>query len=154
VRRMTRCFVEREASAVICFEDVPLDDVRHYGIAKPRTSGDIFEIDDLIEKPSPDEAPSTLAIAARYVLAPSIFEALEGTRPGKGGEIQLTDAIRAVIRGGGKVFGVRLNDQERRYDIGNFDAYFQAFVEFALADPRHGAELRRHLEDLLHVPHA
>jgi UTP--glucose-1-phosphate uridylyltransferase len=154
VRRMTRCFTERDASAVIAFEDVPPDDVRHYGIASPRTSGDIFEIDDLVEKPAPEEAPSTLAIAARYVLAPSIFDALEHTKPGKGGEIQLTDAIRSVIRGGGRVYGVRLNHQERRYDIGNFDAYFQAFVDFALADPRHGAELRRHLEELLHVPHA
>jgi UTP--glucose-1-phosphate uridylyltransferase len=154
VRRMTRCFVEQEASAVIAFEEVPLAEVSQYGIASPRTNGDIFEIADLVEKPSPSEAPSTLAIAARYVLAPCIFEALEHTTPGKGGEIQLTDAIRTVIRGGGRAYGVRLSEHERRYDIGNFDAYFQAFVEFALADPRHGAELRRHLEQLLHVPHA
>jgi UTP--glucose-1-phosphate uridylyltransferase len=58
------------------------------------------------------------------------------------------------IRQGGKAYGVRLTGGERRYDIGNFDAYFQAFVEFALADPKHGEALRRHLEDLLHVPHA
>lgn len=154
VRRMTRCFVEREASAVIAFEEVPIEEVSQYGIAKPRTPGDIFEIEDLVEKPSPSEAPSRMAIAARYVLAPSIFDALERTKPGKGGEIQLTDAIRAVIRGGGRAYGVRLSDHERRYDIGNFDAYFQAFVEFALADPKHGAELRRHLEQVLHVPHA
>jgi len=154
VKRMTRCFAEQGASAVIAFEDVPLADVSQYGVAKPRTDGDIFAIDDLIEKPSPAEAPSTLAIAARYVLSPSIFEALATTTPGKGGEIQLTDAIRAVIRGGGHVYGVRLGAEERRYDIGNFDAYFQAFVEFALADPRHGADLRRYLEHLLHVSHA
>jgi UTP--glucose-1-phosphate uridylyltransferase len=154
VRRMTRCFVEHDASAVIAFEEVPLGEVSQYGIAKPRTDGDIFEIADLIEKPSPAEAPSRMAIAARYVLAPSIFEALARTTPGKGGEIQLTDAIRTVIHGGGRAYGVKLSPQERRYDIGNFDAYFQAFVEFALADPRHGAELRRHLEHLLHVPHA
>jgi len=83
-----------------------------------------------------------------------VFDALEKTPPGKGGEIQLTDAIRALIRQGGKAYGVRLTGGERRYDIGNFDAYFQAFVEFALADPKHGEALRRHLEDLLHVPHA
>jgi UTP--glucose-1-phosphate uridylyltransferase len=154
VRRMTRCFQERGASAVIAFEEVPLADVSQYGIARPRGTGDVFEIEDLVEKPSPDEAPSRLAIAARYVLAPSIFEALAQTAPGKGGEIQLTDAIRAVIRDGGRAFGIRLDAAERRYDIGNFDAYFQAFVEFALADPKHGAELRRHLEHLLNVPHA
>jgi len=154
VRRLAQAFVEREAVAVIAFEEVPDAEVVHYGIAKPRGGGDLFEIDDLVEKPPPGEAPSNLAIAARYVLSPAIFDALEATPPGKGGEIQLTDAIRALIRGGGRVFGVRLGAGEQRYDIGNFDAYFQAFVEFALADPRCGAALRRHVERLLHVPHA
>jgi UTP--glucose-1-phosphate uridylyltransferase len=154
VQRMARCFAERQAQVVIAFEEVPREEVSHYGIAKPRTDGDIFEIEDVVEKPHPSDAPSTLAIAARYVLAPSIFDALERTAPGKGGEIQLTDAIRTVIRGGGRAVGVKLSGSERRYDIGNFDAYFQAFVEFALADPKHGAALRRYLEELLHVPHA
>jgi len=151
VRRMTACFTERRAAAVIAFEDVPREEVRRYGIAKPADEGEIFAIEDLIEKPSVEEAPSTLAIAARYVLAPEIFDALEKTPPGRGGEIQLTDAIRAVIRSGGRAYGVRLDAGERRYDIGNFNAYFRAFVEFALADPRFGASLRRYLEDLLHV---
>ncbi len=151
VKRMTACFVERRAAAVIAFEDVPREEVRRYGIAKPADENEIFEIEDLIEKPSQEEAPSTLAIAARYVLAPEIFDALENTPPGKGGEIQLTDAIRSVIRGGGRAYGVRLDASERRYNIGNFNAYFRAFVEFALADPRFGAPLRRYLEDLLHV---
>ncbi len=154
VGRMKRTFIEKNAAAVIAFEEVPIEEVSHYGIAKPRTTGDIFEIADVVEKPSPEEAPSRFAIAARYVLAPSIFDALAQTAPGKGGEIQLTDAIRSVIQGGGRAYGVTLGAHERRYDIGNFDAYFQAFVEFALADPRHGAELRRHLEQLLNVPHA
>jgi UTP--glucose-1-phosphate uridylyltransferase len=151
VRRMAACFTERRAAAVIAFEEVPREEVRRYGIAKPADEGEIFEIEDLIEKPSVEEAPSTLAIAARYVLAPEIFDALEKTPPGKGGEIQLTDAIRTVIRNGGRAYGVRLDAGERRYDIGNFNAYFRAFVEFALADPRFGAPLRRYLEDLLHV---
>jgi UTP--glucose-1-phosphate uridylyltransferase len=151
VRRMTACFAERRAAAVIAFEDVPREEVRRYGIAKPADDGEIFAIEDLIEKPSVEEAPSTLAIAARYVLAPEIFDALEKTPQGKGGEIQLTDAIRTVIRNGGRAYGVRLVAGERRYDIGNFNAYFRAFVEFALADPRFGAPLRRYLEDLLHV---
>jgi len=151
VRRMTACYEERRADAVIAFEEVPRAEVRRYGIAKPADTGDIFGIEDLIEKPSVDEAPSTLAIAARYVLSPRIFEALATTPPGKGGEIQLTDAIRTVIRQGGRAYGVRLDASERRYDIGNFDAYFRAFVEFALNDPRHGARLRRYLEGLLHV---
>lgn len=153
VQRMVACFEERKAAAVIAFEDVPRAEVRRYGIAKPASSGDTFEIEDLVEKPSVDEAPSTLAIAARYVLSPEIFDALARTPPGKGGEIQLTDAIRSVIRAGGRAYGIRLAEGERRYDIGNFDAYFRAFVEFALADPRFGEPLRRYLEGLLHVSH-
>jgi UTP--glucose-1-phosphate uridylyltransferase len=155
VERMTRCFAEKGAAAVIAFEEVAADEVHQYGIAAPRGGGgDVFEIADLVEKPSRGEAPSHLAIAARYVLSPAIFDALDRTPPGKGGEIQLTDAIRAVIRSGGRAFGVRLGADERRYDIGNFDAYFRAFVEFALADPRHGAALRDHLEQVLRVPHS
>lgn len=154
VGRMTACFLDRRAAAVIAFEEVASDEVQRYGIAKPRGDGEVFEIEDVVEKPAPGDAPSRLAIAARYVLSPAIFETLARTPPGKGGEIQLTDAIRAVIRGGGKAYGVRLHDAtERRYDIGNFQSYFEAFVEFALADERFGAPLRRFLEDLLHAPH-
>jgi UTP--glucose-1-phosphate uridylyltransferase len=149
MRRMTDCFESKGAAAVVAFEEVPREDVRHYGIAQPKSPGDIFEIADVIEKPSAQEAPSNLAIAARYVFTPTIFEALARTKPGKGGEIQLTDAIRLVIQEGGRVYGVRLTKGERRFDIGNFDTYFRAFVEFALADEKHGAALRAHLERLL-----
>ena len=154
VQRMTRCYQEREAAAVIAFEEVPQSDVGQYGIAMPKTDDELFEIADLVEKPSPGEAPSNLAIAARYVLSPAIFKALARTRRGKGGEIQLTDAIRAVIQNGGRAYGVRLRPGERRYDIGNFEAYFEAFVAFALADPRFGPALRRHLLDALDVSHS
>jgi UTP--glucose-1-phosphate uridylyltransferase len=153
VRRMVQCYREQDAAAVIAFEEVPPGDVGQYGIARPKTDGDLFEIADLVEKPAPRDAPSNLAIAARYVLSPAIFEALGRTRRGKGGEIQLTDAIRTVIQNGGKGFGVRLRPGERRYDIGNFEAYFEAFVAFALADPGYGAALRRHLLDVLNVSH-
>jgi UTP--glucose-1-phosphate uridylyltransferase len=108
---------------------------------------------DVIEKPSVEEAPSTLAIAARYVFAPAIFDALKRTPPGKGGEIQLTDAIRLLLQEGGKVYGVTLQE-ERRYDIGNFDSYFRAFVEFALADEKYGAGLRDYVEQLIHDHHS
>ena len=154
VQRMTQCYLEQEAAAVIAFEEVQPEEVGQYGIAQPKTDGEVFEILDLVEKPAPREAPSRLAIAARYVLSPGIFPALARTRRGKGGEIQLTDAIRAVIRNGGRAFGVRLRAGERRYDIGNFDAYFEAFVAFALADPKYGAALRRHLQDVLDVSHS
>jgi len=154
VDRMTRCYHERDAAAVIAFEEVAHDEVSQYGIARPKTDTEVFEIADLVEKPRPHEAPSNLAIAARYVLSPSIFGTLANTRRGKGGEIQLTDAIRSVIRDGGRAYGVRLRQGERRYDIGNFQSYFEAFVEFALADPRFGAPLKKRLLEILDVSHS
>ena len=154
VRRMTQAFVEKNADVIVAFEQVPMSEIHHYGVAKPRTDGDVFQIDDVIEKPSAVEAPSNLAIAARYVFAPKIFDALARTKPGKGGEIQLTDAVRIVLKEGGKVYGMKLHAEERRFDIGNFDAYFRAFVEFALADEKHGAELRKFLEQLIHGDHS
>ena len=153
VERMIEIFTEEQAAAVIAFEEVPFDEVHQYGIAKPKQSGEVFEVEELIEKPSVNEAPSNLAIAARYVLSPAIFDAIRHTQPGKGGEIQLTDAIRLLIQNGGKVFGSRLNGSEKRYDIGNFESYFNAFIEFALADDKYGDSLRKSLEELLHAHH-
>jgi UTP--glucose-1-phosphate uridylyltransferase len=149
VRRMTQCFEEQDAAAVIAFEEVPEHEVSQYGIAKPASDDEVFRILDLVEKPSTRDAPSRLAIAARYVLSPAIFQALDATQPGVGGEIQLTDAIRRLIRDGGRAYGVVLGPDERRFDIGNFDAYFRAFVEFALADPKHGPALRAFVERLV-----
>jgi UTP--glucose-1-phosphate uridylyltransferase len=147
--RMTKCFAEKKAEAVIAFTEVPRHRVPYYGVAKPKEDGDDFELEDVIEKPRVEEAPSNLVIAARYVFAPSIFEALEQIQPGSGGEYQLTDAIRLVIQGGGKVHGIRLGVDERRYDVGSFDSYFQAFVEFALADEKYGTSLRDYLKNML-----
>ena len=150
VRRMREVFEEKQAAAVIALEEVPREEVRHYGIAQPRrTVNGLVELADLVEKPNPSDAPSTLAIAARYVLSPAIFDALDATSPGVGGEIQLTDAIRRLIRDGGRAYGIVLGPDERRFDIGNFDAYFRAFVEFALADPKHGPSLRAFVERLV-----
>ncbi|MCH5375711.1 MAG: UTP--glucose-1-phosphate uridylyltransferase, partial [Planctomycetes bacterium] len=72
--------------------------------------------------------------------------------PGKGGEIQLTDAIQLVLSSGGKGIGVRLHAHERRFDIGNFGSYFRAFVEFALADPQYGDGLREFVQTLMKSP--
>jgi UTP--glucose-1-phosphate uridylyltransferase len=150
VRQMTDLFESAAAAAVIAFEEVPREEVVHYGIAQPRGSvGDVFELDDLVEKPDVEEAPSNLAVAARYVFSPAIFDYLRRTEPGKGDEIQLTDAIRALIRDGGRVMGVRLPPEQARFDIGNFESYFQAFIEFALADPDHGKQVRAFTQRLL-----
>jgi UTP--glucose-1-phosphate uridylyltransferase len=99
--------------------------------------GGSFLIDDLVEKPTPESAPSNLAIAARYIFGPEIYPALENTPPGKGGEIQLTDAIRILLQEGRKIIGTCLGEGERRYDIGNFESYFEAFIEFALVEYPH-----------------
>jgi UTP--glucose-1-phosphate uridylyltransferase len=154
VSRMVRTFDATGAAAVVAFEEVPRAEVSRYGIAQPGAEHDgTFPLRSVVEKPSPREAPSTLAIAARYVFAPSIFDALERTLPGKGGEIQLTDAIRRLIDEGHPVLGLRLRPGERRFDIGNIDAYFRAFVEFALADERHGPALRAFVRGLLDADH-
>ncbi len=89
VRRMIDVFAQQRAEAVIAFEEVPRSDVHRYGIADPKSDGDVFELADVIEKPSVEEAPSSLAIAARYVFAPSIYDAIDREAPGKDGEIQL-----------------------------------------------------------------
>lgn len=154
VERMKEQFIKKEAAAVIAFEEVPPTEVFRYGIAAPREDGDIFELADIVEKPPVGEAPSNLAVAARYVFSPVIFDALEKTGFGAGNEIQLTDAIRRLIREGHKVYGVRLQPHEKRYDIGNFGAYFRAFFEFALTDKTYGSDLRQHLEALLDADHS
>lgn len=150
VARMIDQFDASGADVVVAFEEVPSNEVVQYGIAKPRgAGGTTFELEDVIEKPAIDEAPSNLAVAARYVFSPAIFEALRETPPGKGGEIQLTDAIRLLLRQGCKGIGVSLSGSERRFDIGNFDSYFRAFCEFALRDPEYGPGLRAFVRQLL-----
>lgn len=150
VSRMLEEYERTKADIVIAFEEVPRKEVIRYGIAEPAgVVGDVFDLKDIVEKPSVDEAPSNLAVAGRYVLGPSIFEALAETKPGKGGEIQLTDAMRIVLKRGGKGVGLKLPASERRYDIGNFGSYFRAFVDFALTDPKYGEALRAHVRQRL-----
>lgn len=150
VQRMTDEFGSSKADIVVVFEEVPKAEVVRYGIAKPRGEvGSRFELEDLIEKPSVEEAPSQYAVASRYVLSPAIFEALEETKPGKGGEIQLTDAIRILLQRGAKGVGMVLPPDERRFDIGNYGSYFRAFADFALADPDYGDQLRDYLRSVI-----
>lgn len=118
---------------ILGVQEVPLDKVQQYGIVKPQAiSQDTWLVEDVIEKPPVSEAPSRLAISGRYILPPEIFAALENTPPGRGGEIQLTDAIKALI---GKVPTSALRFAGRRYDIGDKQGYLEATVEFALKRP-------------------
>ena len=110
---------------------------------------DVFRVVNLVEKPSPKDAPSNLAIAGRYIFSPVIFDMIRRVKPDKRGEIQLTDAIQFMCEEGRRVMAVKLTPEEKRYDIGNFPSYFESFVEFALADPIYGADFRIALERLL-----
>jgi UTP--glucose-1-phosphate uridylyltransferase len=150
--RLRRCFEAEQPAAVIAFEEVPADAVEKYGIAATRERGDVFALDDIVEKPRRDEAPSRLAVSARYVFAPAIFEALRETPVDAAGERQLTHAVQRLLRAGQKVLGVRLAAGETRYDVGSFPGYYRAFLAAALEDPEHGPALRAHLAKLLEEP--
>lgn len=150
VQRMVELFVSRSASCVIAVEEVPQDEVCHYGVISPADGpGDTIRVVNLIEKPKPKDAPSNLAIAGRYVFSPIIFDLLRRVQPDGRGEIQLTDAIQMLCEEGRRVLAVKLPRTEKRYDIGNFPSYFETFVEFALADPMYGEQFRRRLEEML-----
>lgn len=121
LKRMIDQHDKEPDSFVLGTRQVPLEDVQKYGIVKPKgeTHNNIVEIEDVIEKPSHKNTPSTLVFAARYIMPASIFEALDRTSPGKGGEIQLTDGIRLLLKEGLKGYSVGLTEKEKRYDIGN-----------------------------------
>jgi UTP--glucose-1-phosphate uridylyltransferase len=149
LREMMRLHLENEAACTLAVEEVAPEEVYRYGIVKPvgeLSSTGAFQVDDLVEKPRVDAAPSNLAIAARYIFSPVLFEAIRRTAPDRSGELQLTDSIRLLIQLGHKVQAVRLRPGERRYDIGNFESYFKAFIDFALTDEKYGYMVRQYLK--------
>ncbi|MGC7873145.1 UTP--glucose-1-phosphate uridylyltransferase GalU [Desulfosporosinus sp. SYSU MS00001] len=121
---------ERYDATVVGVQPVPNDDVRKYGIIAPQdTKGQTYQVKDLIEKPTPFQAPSNLAIMGRYILKPSIFSILHTLERGAGNEYQLTDALRQVCFHEG-LLAWRLEGE--RYDIGDKFGYLQAIVEMGL----------------------
>jgi UTP--glucose-1-phosphate uridylyltransferase len=149
VKRLIAAFADNDVACAIAVEEVPDDQVSLYGIVKEAGGGEVFAINDLVEKPRREEAPSNWAIAGRYVFAPDLFGALKRTDFDQRGELQLTDAVRLLLREGKRVIGVRLPATEKRYDIGNFESYFETFVEFALTDPIYGERLRKRVKEIL-----
>ena len=130
--------------------EVPDAEVSRYGVIDPdpdANTGDerLFRVRGLVEKPHSDSAPSKLAIIGRYVLSPKIFEILESTPRGAGGEIQLTDAIEKLMAEQ-DVFAYAF--EGRRYDAGTTMGWLKASVELALERPDIGAEFRRFLSGL------
>ena len=151
-RRMAEAFVDHGADVAIAVEEVAAERVSQYGIVEPAGSGEAFPIRTMVEKPAVEAAPSRLAVAGRYVFSARIFDVIRGVSADRGGEVQITEAIRLVAQQGGKVLGVKLRPEEHRYDIGNMPSYFETFIEFALADPDHGDRVRNHLLRVLEVP--
>jgi UTP--glucose-1-phosphate uridylyltransferase len=150
VNAMMQAHRDLKAAAVVAVEQVPSDEAHRYGIVSIQGAepppGEPVAITDIIEKPPRGAAPSTLAVAARYIFSPAIFEALARTPPDRQGEIQLTDAIKLLIQMGQPVYAWPLRSDQRRYDIGNFESYFRTFIDFVLADERYGYLARQYIK--------
>ena len=117
-------------TTVVGVQPVPQEDVSKYGIVDCKLVEDrVYKVKDMVEKPDSDKAPSNIAILGRYIITPAIFEFLEKAKPGKGGEIQLTDALKELI-GVEAIYAYDFIG--RRYDVGNKLGFLQATVEFAL----------------------
>ena len=134
---------ERHGGSVIAVEEVPHEDTSSYGIVAMDQSNRITEI---VEKPAPENAPSNSAVVGRYLLAPEIFEKLETTGRGAGGEIQLTDAI-ADLLGESPVYGYSFKGE--RFDCGSKLGYLKATMAYGLDHPDTGDEFRRYLREML-----
>ncbi len=153
VRRMVETHAQHNAACTIAVEYVPEEKVSRYGIVKPRYVSDpAFPIDDIVEKPAVENAPSRYAVSARYICGPDIFPALEATPRGQNGELWLADAIRNLLQAGGAVWCVPLGAGSRRYDIGTPLAYWEALTDYALEDETDGAAFRDLLQRRLNEP--
>jgi UTP--glucose-1-phosphate uridylyltransferase len=150
LKQMAEVFEELNAT-VLAIERVPKSTVGSYGIisADPvrnsKWNGRLFQVKDLVEKPSPAEAPSNLAIIGRYILTPGIFRKLTSTRRGKGGEIQLTDALKDLLKDE-PIYGFIF--EGKRYDAGDKLGFLKATVEYALKEPSMGRDFRKYLKSL------
>lgn len=138
-------------ASVVAIQEVPREMISHYGVISGSPmqyngrNDQLFQVNDLVEKPPAEKAPSNLAIIGRYILEPEIFAALESTAPGAGGEIQLTDGLRALLRER-PILGWRFDG--KRYDAGDKLGFLTATVEFALRSPDLGDAFRQYLKSL------
>jgi len=135
----------RYGGTVLCAFDIPREEISPYGVfdVEDTDDADVKKVNGMVEKPSPEEAPSTYAAAGRYLLDRAIFDAIKRTEPGRGGEIQVTDAIALLISEGHPVHVVV--HRGGRHDLGNPGGFLRAAVDFALEDPEYGPELREWL---------
>lgn len=129
LRQLMDCYDEYRTT-ILGVQEVPQQEVSKYGIVKGTFIEDrVYKVKDLVEKPSAEEAPSNIAILGRYIITPEIFNILDTTKPGKGGEIQLTDALKTLMN---KEAMYAYAFEGRRYDVGDKMGFLQATVEFAL----------------------
>jgi UTP--glucose-1-phosphate uridylyltransferase len=136
---------EKYKSSVVALEQVPMENVHRYGVIKGKKLDDnVLIAEDFIEKPSTEEAPSNLAIASRYIFTPEIFEYLDRTRPGKNNEIQLTDAMREMVKKYA-MYGLRFKGT--RYDIGNKLDFLKTNIIYGLMHDEIGIPLREWLKE-------
>ncbi len=137
---------EKHFNSVLAVHDVPRDQTRQYGIVSSvRVNDELEQVTGIVEKPEPEEAPSTLAVVGRYILTPRIFHHLQNVKPGAGGEIQLTDAISALIEEE-RVLAYRYHGE--RYDCGSKLGYLQATVASGLSHPEVKEEFAEYLRNL------
>ncbi|TYT24474.1 UTP--glucose-1-phosphate uridylyltransferase GalU [Dictyoglomus thermophilum] len=137
---------ERYKCSVIAVERVPKDEVKNYGVIAGRKIDEgIYQVTDLVEKPSVDEAPSDLAIVGRYILTPEIFPMLEKVKPGRGGEIQLTDGLKMLLE---KEAIYAYEFKGKRYDTGSKLGFLIASVELALKREGLGEQFKEYLKTL------
>ena len=150
LQRMIDSHLRHRAACTIGAYEVPDEQMHHYGILVPEvpTAAD-SKLTAILEKPTPEQTPSRLAVSARYVFSPAIFAHIRATAPSASGEVYLTDAIAALIAAGAPVRAVRLGADEKRCDIGNHLSYFAAFIDYALDDPEWGAQIRAYMREKL-----
>lgn len=146
MQQMTELF-EKEGASILGVEDVDPSETASYGIvdATEVAGPDVLQLNGIVEKPQPEEAPSNLAVVGRYILTPEIFACLENVKPGKGGEIQLTDGIAALMEQQ-RILAYRFDG--KRYDCGSKLGYVKANVEYALKHEELGPEFAQYLRDL------
>ncbi len=137
---------ERQRKSVIACMNVPREDTNKYGIVEaiPTDDSSLFKISSIVEKPKPENAPTTLGVVGRYVLSPEIFYCLEDTPRGEGNEIQLTDAISLLLN---KESVYAFEFEGTRYDCGSKLGYMQASVEYALKDDDISSEFNNYLKE-------
>ncbi len=149
LRDMVRVHRDLGAAATVAVERVPVQETYRFGIVEVEGAepppGEPVLMTNIVEKPPMGTADSTLAVAARYVFSPAIFDALNRTLPDGRGEIQLSDAIKLLVQRGEKVYAWTLPPDQKRYDVGNFESYFRTFIDFALADERYGYLARKYI---------